>query len=324
MKRIIISRTDSIGDVVLTLPMCGILKKKFPDIEIIFIGRTYTGPIIKCCEFVDEFVDWDAWKEKSPQEQIDIVKALRADCIIHVFPARELLWLAKKAKIPMRIATGRRLQTITKVNKPVFFTRKNSSLHEAQLNVKLLKPLGIGEIPLLDELGALYGLKSKQILRDDIRKLIQSDKLTIILHPKSKGSAVEWGIANFVKLIEELPRDKTQIFITGTSAEGEIIRKECDLGSLPAIDLTGKLSLDELITFIGACDVLVAASTGPLHIAAALGKKAIGLYTPKRPMHPGRWAPIGKYARVLISKQHPLKGEYLDISPSDVVNAIFQ
>jgi heptosyltransferase-3 len=323
MKRIIISRTDSIGDVVLTLPMCGILKKKFPGIEIIFIGRTYTGPIIKCCEFVDEFVDWDAWKEKSPQEQIDIVKALRADCIVHVFPAKELLWLAKKAHIPIRIATGRRLKTITKVNRPVFFTRKNSTRHEAQLNVKLLKPLGIEEIPSLDELSTLYGLKSKNVLRNDIRNLIQSDKLNIILHPKSKGSAVEWGVDNFVKLINQLPSEKTRIFITGTAVEGDAIRKECDLAILPAIDLTGKLSLDELITFIDACDVLVAASTGPLHIAAALGKKAIGLYTPKRPMHPGRWAPLGKFARVLISHQHPQKGEFLAISVDDVVRAIF-
>ncbi|MFM9986372.1 MAG: glycosyltransferase family 9 protein [Flavobacteriales bacterium] len=324
MKRIIISRTDSIGDVVLTLPMCGALKKKFPGIQILFIGRTYTGPIIRCCKYVDEFIDWDASKDKSPQEQIDILKNLHADCIVHVFPRKELLWLAKRAGIPMRIATGRRLQTITKVNKLVFFTRKNSALHEAQLNFKLLKPLGIDVIPSLEEITLNYGLKPKGLLRKEISELIQHDKLNIILHPKSKGSAVEWGVANFAKLTALLPVDKTRIFITGTAAEGEAIRRECDLRTLPVVDLTGQLTLDELIAFIDACDVLVAASTGPLHIAAALGKKAIGLYTPKRPMHAGRWAPLGKYARVLIAKQHPQKGEFLDISPSDVVHAILQ
>ncbi len=66
------------------------------------------------------------------------------------------------------------------------------------------------------------------------------------------------------------------------------------------INLTGQLSLDELISFIGNTDGLVAASTGPLHIAAALGKKAIGIYAPMRPIHPGRWAPIGEHASYLV------------------------
>ena len=46
--------------------------------------------------------------------------------------------------------------------------------------------------------------------------------------------------------------------------------------------------------------MLVAASTGPLHIAAALGKKAIGLYAPMRPIHPARWKPIGSNAQYLV------------------------
>jgi heptosyltransferase III len=48
---------------------------------------------------------------------------------------------------------------------------------------------------------------------------------------------------------------------------------------------------------------LVACSTGPLHIAAALGKKAIGIFPPIRPMHPQRWQPVGVQAQTLcVSK----------------------
>jgi len=60
------------------------------------------------------------------------------------------------------------------------------------------------------------------------------------------------------------------------------------------------MSLPEFITFIGKADGLVAASTGPLHLAAALGRIAIGIYPPIRPMHPGRWAPIGQNASFLV------------------------
>ena len=57
-KKIVISRTDSIGDVVLTLPLAGILRERFPTAKIIFLGNTYTKPIIQCCEDVDEIWEW--------------------------------------------------------------------------------------------------------------------------------------------------------------------------------------------------------------------------------------------------------------------------
>jgi ADP-heptose:LPS heptosyltransferase len=58
------------------------------------------------------------------------------------------------------------------------------------------------------------------------------------------------------------------------------------------------MNLDELISFIASADGLIANSTGPLHLAAALGKDALGIYPPMRPIHPGRWAPVGPKATV--------------------------
>ena len=66
-------------------------------------------------------------------------------------------------------------------------------------------------------------------------------------------------------------------------------------------DAGGLLSLDQLMMLIGASDALVAASTGPLHIAAASGIRAIGLFSMRRPIHPGRWAPIGRDAHALVN-----------------------
>jgi len=119
------------------------------------------------------------------------------------------------------------------------------------------------------------------------------------MHPKSKGSAREWGLDNFSNLITQLDKTKHQIFISGTAQEGELLR---DLLSKhpEATNLTGKLSLQQFIAFINECDVLIAASTGPLHIASALGKKAIGLFAPMKPIHPSRWKPIGKQANYLV------------------------
>jgi ADP-heptose:LPS heptosyltransferase len=66
-------------------------------------------------------------------------------------------------------------------------------------------------------------------------------------------------------------------------------------------DVTGRFSLEEFVGFLGSVDGLVACSTGPLHIASALGKVAIGIYPPYRPIHPGRWRPLGVNAHVITA-----------------------
>lgn len=297
-KAIIISRTDSIGDVVLTLPMLGILKKHFPNAKVIFLGKKYTRPIAVCCENIDEFVDWDELKSKTKNEQKGEIQSLKADAVLHVFPDKEIATLARSAKISLRIGTSHRLFHLFTCNKRLNFTRKNSDLHEAQLNLKLLSPFGINENYSVEELPKFYGFSKIKPLPDDLKSLIDKNRFNLILHPKSKGSAREWGVENFSRLIEILPKEKFKIFITGTKEEGEMMNDFISKNS-NAMNLTGKLSLDELISFISSSDGLVAASTGPLHIAAALGKKAVGIYTPMRPIHPGRWMPIGQNASYL-------------------------
>jgi heptosyltransferase-3 len=298
-ERIILSRTDSIGDVMLTLPMAGILKEHFPGCTIIFLGKSYTKAVIEACEHVDQFVDWDQLGKKSEIEKLEAVKLLKADAIVHVFPRKEVAQLAKQAGIPRRIGTTGRLYHWTTCNERVRFSRKRSDLHEAQLNIKLLKPLGIDKIYSTDELVSYYGFTRIAPLANEFASFIDKSKFNLIIHPGSRGSAREWGIDNFASLIKLLSGNKYKVFISGTAAEGESLRTF--INEHPLLnDLTGKLKLDELISFIAAADGLVAASTGPLHIAAALGKKAVGLFAPMRPIHPGRWAPLGKNAEYLV------------------------
>ncbi len=292
---VILSRTDSIGDVVLTLPMAGYIKKHFPKSRIIFLGRNYTRDVVALSEYVDEFISWDE-SETLP----------KADVIVHVFPVKEIARAAKKSGINLRVGTTNRLFHWITCNKLVKLSRKNSDLHESQLNIKLLEFLNIPTEVKLEDIKNYYSF-TKAALRQaqddgELKKwldLIDKTRTNVILHPKSKGSAREWGLDNFSELINSLPGDKFKIFISGTKEEGEqtkpLFEKHKNI-----TDLTGKLNLKQFISFINNADALVAASTGPLHIASALGKKAIGLFAPMRPIHPGRWMPLGKDAHYLV------------------------
>jgi len=166
----------------------------------------------------------------------------------------------------------------------------------------LLKSMGITDIPPLKDIPVLYGFKPSFSLPEDFGRLLSPDVFNLIIHPLSKGSAREWGLDNYASLIGLLPEDSFRIFLTGTEEEGKAFRPALSGLSSHYTDLSGKMRLEELIAFISKADALLAASTGPLHIAAAAGIHALGIYPPIRPMHPGRWAPLGKKTKVFVKE----------------------
>lgn len=339
-SHILISRTDSIGDVILTLPLAGLLKQIFPYLRISFLGMPYTKDVIEACHHIDHFIDWQSVKNMPDKESVRLLKSLNAEVIIHVFPRKQIARLAKKAGIPIRIGASGRLYHWWNCNKITRLSRKNSNLHESLLNLKLAKPI-IGEDIINkiinDESGrslvlydgntninntrlnspttgipSLYGFSAAPYEDKTFGGFIDPACLNIILHPRSKGSAREWGIENYSYLARKLASKRIntangillcKVFITGTKAEGEMLKEEgfFELAGPEVINMTGHFNLTDFIQFINAADALVAGSTGPLHIASALGKITLGLYPPIRPMHPGRWAPLGVKADYLVA-----------------------
>lgn len=308
-KTVLLSRPDNLGDSVLTLPLAGFLKGALPHTRLVWLGKAATQPLISCCTHVDSFLPLESVL-KTPEL---LVKA-GIETVLHVFPHRGVAWAARKAKIPERIGTSHRWYHWPTCTNRVDFSRKTSDLHEAQLNFHLLAPLKLpGAKTVLqqpaDWLASLYGLANLPALPPAVHALLTPDAFTLVLHPKSRGSAREWPLGFYRALLQSLPRPGLQILVTGTAEEGQRIRQEDkDFLRLPGVtDLTGKLSLTELIALLGRVDGLVACSTGPLHIAAALGKHALGIYPPIRPMHPGRWRPLGPKAEVLVDKRPDCK-----------------
>jgi ADP-heptose:LPS heptosyltransferase len=113
-----------------------------------------------------------------------------------------------------------------------------------------------------------------------------------------------------------------QVYYTGTEEEGKSIRAH--IPHHPnCIDTTGKMSLYQLIHFISKCQTLVACSTGPMHLSGVLGLKTIGLFSPKRPIHPERWGALGKNVINVVAEEKDAQ-TLAAISVDQVVDAILK
>ena len=295
-RTILISRTDKIGDVVLTLPLAGFLKEQIPGCQVYFLGQGYTRTVIESCSFVDKFYDWKEIEALEASERVQFFRSLQLDSIVHVFPNQKIARTAFAAGVPLRIGVAGRIYHWLFCNRLAFVSRKRSGLHEAQLNLKILQGFLPSDPVSLPNLQNYYGLQPKAQLPPAVEALLSKECFNLILHPKSAGSAREWPLERYLELARLLPRERFKVFVTGGPAEAAELEKMFG-GASEVYLLAGKLSLGELLRLVQSCDGLVAASTGPLHVAAALGKFCLGIYPLKKPMHAARWGPVGKRAK---------------------------
>ncbi|MCH9743393.1 MAG: glycosyltransferase family 9 protein [Gammaproteobacteria bacterium] len=282
-KRILICKTNQIGDVTFALPIASALKLIDPSCKIIFMGRGYTRELIELYHDVDEFADCE--------ENLD---DLNIDICIHVSQDKSLARRAKEAKIPIRVGNGRRFFYWRYCNKLVMVKRKNSELHETQLDMQFLKPFvkNFKNYSLQEIINLRHYKKSTHANR--FIEMLDKHKFNLILHPLTRGRHIEWSLDHFAALIKSLQDRPVKIFVTGSEAEAKLIGDKLNFPEV--INLAGKTSLSELINFIAKADGLIAASTGPVHLAANFGIKTLGLYAPIKPFHAGRWGPVGSNA----------------------------
>jgi len=301
-KHILISQIKNIGDVVLALPAAGLIKSHSPDTSISFLSTCYTEPVLKACPYVDHVFDWDSLQSLPDKAIVSLLKDAEISTIIHLSNHTRIARLAKKAQIPCRIGTAQRLSHWIYCNHLINQARRHSGLHEVQLNYQMLKPLNITVDSSIDTLKNYIQLQPSAPLPESLKTLIKPDLFNLILHPGSHGHGREWPAASFKALIDALPASEFRIFLTGSPKENERFG-HLAAASPKVVNLMGRMTLEEFMTFIYQTDGLVASGTGPLHLSAALGKKTLGLFPPRQGISPRRWAPVGQQTWSLVYKR---------------------
>jgi len=291
-ENLLIIRTDRIGDVVLTLPAAGIIKKHYPKCRISFLVKEYTAPLLRGSRSIDNILVLPESNGKlNIFEAYKLLRKYQFDSVIIVYPTFQLAFLTFFAGIKERIGTGYRWYSFL-FNERVYEHRKYAEKHELEYNISLLNKLNIDEnvsksnISYELAINKESELKIEQILLDHIKDLSLP---IMIVHPGSSGSSVDLPLNKMKELIITAQKLNINILLTGSKSEAGL----CDhlASGTDAINFAGMLHLEELTALISKTSVLVANSTGPLHIASALGKNVIGFYPRVKACSPERWGP---------------------------------
>ncbi|QEP42555.1 glycosyltransferase family 9 protein [Ectothiorhodospiraceae bacterium BW-2] len=127
----------------------------------------------------------------------------------------------------------------------------------------------------------------------------------VVLHPGNSHISSRqpniraWPEAHWQQLTQQLSAAGIATVITGTAAEAGVASA---IAAPDSLNLAGKTDIAALITLLQQAQLLVCSDSGPVHLAAAVGTKVLGLYGPTRPT---QTAPYGPPEQIKLLS-HPL------------------
>ncbi len=303
--RILVARPDRIGDVILSTPVVTALRRQYPNAHITLMVRDFVAPLVRAIPEVDAIFVYDPdGRHSGVRGFFRLLEELKAQ---HFQISIVLHSVFKLAAALFGVGVPNRIGPLSKIHSYFFYnrgTRQRRSLvemHEADYNLHLLRKLGIRvgshQIPT-------------QVAVSDERKKFARDWLSdagwnpsdgqrsrlVAVHPGMGGSALNWPENYYVDLIRSIKKEGHEVLLTGGPAEGFLLERiVLELNktedSILVYGSPATASVDHLAALFAETDLVVAPSTGPLHIAVASGRPVVTFYPPIRVQSAIRWGP---------------------------------
>jgi heptosyltransferase-2 len=125
--------------------------------------------------------------------------------------------------------------------------------------------------------------------------LAPDGRRVVALAPGAVGPSKRWPTAYYADLARRLAAEGTWVWVIGGPGEKEIAAQIAPTQHGGIRDLTGP-DLRNAILALAAANTAVSNDSGLLHVAAALGTPAVGIFGPTSPWH---WAPLNPIAAVM-------------------------
>lgn len=316
-EKFLLIRTDRIGDLILSTPVAEAIKKVYPDSFVSFLVSPYTQDILKNNPFVDEVILDNYRGIKRFFQLLKLIRSKKFDVTILLFPRWRLSFLVFLAGIKIRIGTAYRAYSLF-FNYKIRKHRKTIERHELEYNLDMLSILNIYSEKIAPKI--FLSLKEEKSYQKFFWALnLNKNEKVVIVHPGSKNSALNYPLEKLASVADKIiERTKAKVIITGGKDEIKLAQRMKDLMKNKPYDLSGETNLRQLAAIIKKGNLFISNSTGPMHIASALGTPIIAFFSPIFVTSPKRWGPYGDKNYVFLPpvgvclKCQPKKCPYYD------------
>jgi heptosyltransferase-2 len=304
-RRILVIRPDRIGDVTLATPVIRALRLTFPDAYLAALVRPATEPVLRHNPHLNDILIDDVEHAHAGRKGFfDRLRMLRHhhfDTALMLLPTERHAWMTFLAGIRTRIGVGTKLYQVLTMAHSVSRHKYIPLRHESDYCMDLARAIGVRSDDLRAE--AFLTAEERSSARDVLKTCGHRPGSPLIsIHPESGHSAPNWTPPMYkdlvVQLLAEFPDAQVLVNITpGNRGVQELFEPMREQGVLlPA----GSADLRTLMGLIAEANVVVSSSTGPMHLAAALGIPTVSMFCPLTACSPKLWGPQGSRATIIL------------------------
>lgn len=312
MKNILIIRRDNIGDLVCTTPLIEGAKTAFPNANIYLLINTVSQDVVKNNPYITHTFIYRKAKHASGKlakartyfERIKMFLKLRsitfdAAILANPAPCKYSLRLAKLAGAKHIIGAENGDPAVS-----VPFTRENfRGTHQVEMTYSYLSALSDKQIPI-PEVSMWLTEQERQQALSRIEDSHPGELPGLAVHISNRRDKGNWPLESYIEIIRRYLSENTVgsvlIFWSpqgtlGPDDVGDQHRAEQVLAACHSsrVSLYPTSSIRELVAAFECCDRVLCSDGGQMHLAAAVKKKQVVLFSETR-----------------IDEWHPWSGQY--------------
>jgi lipopolysaccharide heptosyltransferase II len=322
--KILILKPSSLGDVIQALPVLRLIRRHLPESEVYWWIETRMAPILEGDPDLAGLVHFDRRRWASPANWGEVLQSIlwmrrqRFDWVIDLqclARSGAFAWLANGALTvgldePREGARG---------FYDLIARRPSYHTHAVDWYKGVLPLLGVPADAPFD------WMPRRAAIADSLaRRLPLKGARWVSLQPGARWLNKRWPGEHYSALVRQLAAwDPTLKFAVLGGGEdrplGQEIRQAAPERTL---DLTGQLSLLEMVEWLRGSALMITNDTGPMHAAAAMGVPLIGLFGPTEPCRTGPYGQLDRSLQLSLPCAPCMKARCAWSRPEECLRAL--
>ena len=308
VRRVLVARLDSDGDVVLAGPAVRAVAARAGVVLLVGPRGRQAAALLPG---VAETLVWPApWIDPSPEpvdgSDVDgLIAAVRAAGVSAAVVLTSFHQSALPLALLLRLAGVAHITAVSEDYPGSLLDVRHSvddDLPEVERGLSTVAAAGFGQPP---------GDDGRLRVRTPLPPVshLTGRAPYVVLHPGASVPARAWSPHRAAAAVEALTAAGRRVVVTGGAAESALTAAVAG----PGTDLGGRTSFAELAAVLAGADAVVVGNTGPAHLAAAVDTPVVSLFAPVVPAT--RWAPYGVPSVLLGDQDAPCRATRATVCP---------
>jgi lipopolysaccharide heptosyltransferase II len=281
--RLLITRLQYLGDVILTLPAVDAVRERFPRAEVDYLCRPPASDLLKRDPRFAEVMALQP--ERIFDASFGLVQRLqsrRYDAVVDLYSNPRSAWLTRMTRAPVRIGGDRRVRRLLYTHPVTVPPDVRSAMAHHNAHFELLdaprhprKPvvmLAPDEIELARDLLGVLGVETRRPVGPRIG-----------IHPGGKWDVKRWPVESYARLTRTLTDqwNGSVVAFTGPGEERYTERLRELVGDMAAV--VPVLPVRAVAAVLSLLDAMVVSDGGIMHLSVAVGTPTVGIYGSSEP-----------------------------------------